>query len=92
MIGFYNYTVILTYASLLISSTGICLAGGQGSRAQKGAVRRGGGDADHSGKNAEANDVAKGIDLNAEAPLLLGAFFSRAGDLAVEHVADTRGQ
>ena len=26
MIGFYNYTVILTYASLLISSTGICLA------------------------------------------------------------------
>ncbi len=26
MIGFYNYTVILTYISLLISSVGICLA------------------------------------------------------------------
>ena len=26
MIGFYNYTVILTYISLLISSAGICLA------------------------------------------------------------------
>ncbi len=26
MIGFYNYTVILTYVSLLISSIGICLA------------------------------------------------------------------
>ena len=26
MIGFYNYTVILTYVSLLISSVGICLA------------------------------------------------------------------
>ncbi len=26
MIGFYNYTVILTYISLLISSCGICLA------------------------------------------------------------------
>lgn len=28
MIGFYNYTVILTYISLLISSVGICLAAG----------------------------------------------------------------
>ena len=26
MIGFYNYTVILTYASLLISTVGICLS------------------------------------------------------------------
>ena len=26
MLGFYNYTVILTYVSLLISSAGICLA------------------------------------------------------------------
>lgn len=26
MIGFYNYTVILTYASLLVSSVGICMA------------------------------------------------------------------
>ena len=27
MIGFYNYTVILTYVSLIISSIGICFAG-----------------------------------------------------------------
>ena len=47
---------------------------------------------DGGGKHAKADDVAERVDLNTEALLLIGALFAGAGDLAVEHIADARGQ
>ena len=56
------------------------------------AIGGGHGHAHGRGQHAEADHVAKGVDLDAEALFLVGALFAGAGDLAVEHVADAGGQ